>query len=235
MTSSIAANGGLGISVVVPVYRNRETLAPLHDDLRSALQRSGLSYELIFVNDACPEHSGAALACLARDNEAVRVISFAKNRGQQHAIMKGLSEVRGAYTAVLDADLQDPPALLVEMIEKLRLSTDDAILAEKQGMYQSAGRLLWSKLFKWCIHLLTGMPRNAGSYVVMTRRMVDAVLAYRAKHPYLLGMIGCSGLSVSSLRYQRAKREYGTSSYTGAMRLKIGLRAIFSVLAWKMR
>ena len=219
--------------VVIPVYKNRETLIPLAEQLDAVFQEMGATYCLIFVEDACPDHSTDVLSGTV-DDKPIRVIKLKERGGQQRAIFQGLQEVTSPYVVVMDADLQDPPAAIPKLYEVLQSGEYDAVFAGRTGQYQARSRHITSYLFKWTVHKLTNVPIDAGGYVLMTQRMVEQLLAYEAENPYMVGMIGCANLPVTSIPVPRSKREIGESSYSAAMRFKMGASAIYHIITqWK--
>ena len=217
------------ISVVLPVYRNEESLAELHGRLTAVLADE--EHELVFVVDGSPDGSKEALERLARRDPSVHVLALPRNRGQQRAILDGLAAARGDAVVVMDADLQDPP----EAIPALRAASGgfEAVFAGRRGLYESPGRLTTSRFFKRLNHLLCGVPVDAGAFVLMQRRMVDAVLGLRGPAPVLTSMIGLTGLPTASVPVERAPRARGHSAYTASGRLRAGLRGVAWGLLWR--
>lgn len=218
------------LSVVSPVYGNAATLAALHSRISAVTGALG-PIEMIFVDDACPHGSGAVLDRLAAEDPRVRVLHLPANRGQHGAILAGLASARGRRVAVIDADLQDPPEALPELVALLESDAWDAVFAGRLGRYSSTWRSLTGRGFKWVLARLTHLPKDAGAYVVMSRAMVDAVVALRAERPYLPGMIGATGLTRTSVPVPRDSRPAGRSAYVGAARARVALPALFDS-AW---
>ena len=220
------------VSVVVPVYRNAATVQELHRRLRRVLQTQGLEYELIFVEDACPDGSLEPLIALAEEDPRVGVLSLARNVGQHRAVLAGLAHARGRKIVVMDADLQDPPEAIPVLLARLG-DGYSAAFAGKHGEYEPPARLLTGRAFKALLQLLCGVPADAGMYFAIDRRMAEQLLAFHAPAPYLVAMIGCAGLPLASAPVRRARRPSGRSAYNTWKRLKIGVTAIAWTLAWK--
>jgi glycosyltransferase involved in cell wall biosynthesis len=225
---------GPDLSVVLPVYRNREMLHALCGRVCDVLDAQGRPYELVFVNDACPEGSGAVLEDLARINPHVVVLTLEQNVGQQRAVLTGLRRARGRWVVVMDADLQDPPEAIPLLLAAAKAGAA-AVFAGRRGRYESPLRLLTSRLFKGTMHLLCGVPADAGLYVAMNRQMLERVLALDNPRPHLVAMIGCTGLPVASIPVRRAERPAGRSAYTSWGRLEVAWQALTWVLAHKLR
>jgi glycosyltransferase involved in cell wall biosynthesis len=219
------------LSVVLPMYRTRALLPDLHRRLAAVLDAIGLPAEMLFVDDACPEGSAVALAALAASDPRVRVLSLARNVGQQRAVLAGLAASRGQVVVTLDADLQDPPEAIPRLLALLEHGAS-AAFAGRRGRYESRMRLLTSRLFKRTMAQLCGVPPDAGLFVAMRRPLVERLLAARPGRPHLVAMIGCSGLPLASLPVERSVRPVGRSSYGAWRRLRSGLDAVWWVLRW---
>ena len=225
------------VSVVLPVYRNRATLDELHRRLSAVLAGASLSYELIFVDDACPEGSGAAVAELAARDPRVRRISLSRNVGQQRAAWLGLSAARGAWAVVMDADLQDPPEAIPALLSAATPGVD-AVLAAWRGRYEGKGRLFTSRVFKTLRERLTEYPRDAGMFLALRQPLVEEILRNDVPHPFLPSLVGLSGRRFVTVPVERAARPGGGSAYSRAARLLRAARElafIFQRRAWRVR
>jgi glycosyltransferase involved in cell wall biosynthesis len=219
------------ISVVLPVYRNEETLSELRRRLGAAL--AGRQYELLFVVDGSPDGSTAVLEEIAAGDPDVRFLPLARNMGQQRAIIEGMAAARGDTVVVMDADLQDPPEAIATLLEAAASSRAGAVFAGRRGAYESPGRLATSRLFKRINHLLCGVPADAGAFVLMRRPVVDGVLALRGPPPVLTSMIGLTGLATVSVPVERGPRPSGRSTYGPGARVRAGLRGVAWGLIWR--
>jgi polyisoprenyl-phosphate glycosyltransferase len=221
------------LSVVLPVFKNAQVLPELHARLHYSLDTHNLDYELLFVNDACPQGSLAVLRQLAGSDPRVAVLSLAHNAGQQRAIMLGLEFSRGESVVVMDADLQDPPEAIPSLLELLD-HQHPVVFAGRRGHYEEGGRLVTSRFYKLLLHWLTGIKVDAGLFLAMEREVALAVLSIQDADPYLVAMIGCTGCPTFSIPVERSRREYGQSTYTSWGRIKSGLGALRWVLTYKM-
>jgi glycosyltransferase involved in cell wall biosynthesis len=209
------------VSVVVPVYRNAETLAELAARVRSALE--GRSYELIFVDDLSPDDSRSRAGEIARRDPAIKVIALEERVGQQRAILAGLAVVLGAWTVVLDADLQDPPEAIPKLLAR-GSEGFDAVFAGRRGEYESRGRIWTSRLYKKVLALVCRLPPGAGLYLALSRRMTDHLR--REAEGWILPPVGLAGLPVTSIPVERQRRKVGTTAYTSWRRLHVGLASL---------
>ena len=217
------------VAVVVPVFRNADTVAELHARLADAL--AGEAVRFVFVDDACPDGSRAALAAVASADPRVEVVSLARNGGQHRAILAGLARSSAEWTVVLDADLQDPPEAVPLLLARARAGGADAVFGGRRGRYEQRLRLVTSRLFKHTLALLTGLPRDAGLFVVLHRSLVEQLLSLRGPEPFLTAMIACTSAPTTSVAVERSARPTGRSAYRSVDRARAAARA----LPWLVR
>jgi glycosyltransferase involved in cell wall biosynthesis len=215
------------VSVVVPVFRNRDSLRELAAGVRAALAGTW-PYELVLVDDACPDGSGALIDELARTDDAVVPLHLAVNRGQQRAVLAGLAVARGSWCAVMDADLQDRPEDLQPLVRRALAGDVDGVFGGRRSRYESTWRSLTGRVHRRLRSLLLPLPADAGLFVVLSRAAVERVLALRGPSPAVVAMIGCAGLRLVSVGVVREARQSSPSTYSEAMRLRVAL----GTLAW---
>lgn len=221
------------VSVIVPVYKNHDTLVDLHLQVSTVLHSLCEEFEFVFVDDNCPQNSIAVLRKLAGDDDRVSVVQMKQNVGQQNAVLTGLRYAHGKTAVIMDADLQDPPSALPNLIRKINEGYD-VVFAGRRGSYQAYSRLFTSQLYKWALHVLTGVPTDAGLFMALQKDTVQKLLAVYSTPPHLVAMLGVLNLRTLSIPVEREKRPSGESAYTSWMRLKVGLGAAFWALKWKL-
>jgi hypothetical protein len=148
--------------------------------------------------------------------------------------MAGLACAEGDAVVVLDADLQDPPEAIPLLLEGLRGGWA-AVFAGRRGRYESPGRLASSRVFKRLLGGLCGVPRDAGMFVALSRPLVDRVVALRDRAPYLVAMIGCTGLPSTSVPVARSSAPGRRSSYTSLGRMRLASSALLRIPVWRLR
>lgn len=215
------------LSVVIPVFRNADTISELYQRLDKVLT----DYEIIFVNDGC-SNSKDPLNQLAKKSSKIKVLNNEKNQGQNIAILLGIRQAKGQNVVIMDADLQDHPEAIPKLISKLDEGYD-AVFAGRRGIYQSFLRLATSKSYKFGIHLLSGVPVDAGIFLIMSKDTVRQVLKF--KQPYVIPAIGLSKLKITSIPVERSKRLEGSSAYSSWKRLKIGTKIVTWTLINKLK
>ncbi|MGW8178489.1 MAG: glycosyltransferase family 2 protein [bacterium] len=212
------------LSLVIPVYRNPNTLVRLHQELVKAVEDQA-GVEMLFVDDHCPEDSFAVLRGLARVDDRVRIVRMSKNLGQNRAAIAGMACATGRTIVIMDADLQDPPSAIPRLIDSL--DGFGAVFAGRAGEYESRSRLWSSRLFKWLLHICSGrrIPADAGLFLAMSREMCDQILQIRDSNPYLIELIGSTGLPLTSIKVERRPDTNRKSAYSLGMRAGLAWRA----------
>jgi glycosyltransferase involved in cell wall biosynthesis len=219
------------VSIVIPVYRNADTLAELYRQLARAVGERW-SLEIVFVDDACPAGSLEVLRRLAAADGRVAVVALAANVGQNRAVLTGLGYARGKVVVVMDADLQDPPEAVPLLVDALGRGPA-AVFAGRRGSYQPAARMACTHVFRWVLHHLSmrRLPRDAGLFVAMKRGVAERLARSADPRPYVVGMIGRAGVPVHSIPVERRPNPAGRSGYSGWMRLRLAAQAVAGLLA----
>ena len=215
------------LSVIAPVYGNATTLGELHRRVRAAAGERQL--QLILVDDASPDDSRRVIAELAAGDPGVEPLLLERNVGQHAAVLEGMRRARGRWTAVLDADLQDPPEAIPVLIASA-VDGEDVVFAGRHGAYEGPGRRAASWIFKRLLGHLAGVPRDAGMFFVANRRAVDRLLALDGPPPFVVAMVGAAGLRARSVPVER-DRDPGGSAYTTRLRIRSALRGLRWALA----
>ncbi len=229
---STPPRSGARTAVVVPVYRNADTLAPLAERLAAAL--TGRDWSLRIVVDACPDGSGVVARRLASADDRVRVTELPVNGGQHAALARGLAEEADADAWVcLDADLQDPPEAVPVLLDRLAAGDVGAVFAGRRGAYESVLRRATGTVHRRVAARLTGLPPDAGAFLAMDRAVrtavVTEVIAGRA--PSVVLAVARADRPVVSVPVERDARPVGTSAWTASARLRQSARS----LAWALR
>jgi glycosyltransferase involved in cell wall biosynthesis len=215
------------VAVVVPVYRNAESLGALAARLGAALTTS---WTLHLVVDACPAGSGTVADGLAAADPRIRVSHLPVNVGQHRAIAYGLAAETDADAWVcMDADLQDPPEAVPLLLAGLDAQASAGVFAGRRGAYESSGRRLTGSLHRRTLAVLTGLPADAGAFFAMRRPLRDAVLTGLRDRgaPSVVVAAGASGLRLISVPVTRDVRTQGRSAWTSRARLRQSARTLW--------
>ncbi len=204
------------LSVVVPCYNEQEVLRATHERLTGVLAGlSTLDYELIFVNDGSRDDTQPILMQLQLVDPHVRVLLLSRNFGHQVAVTAGLEEASGDAVVIIDADLQDPPEVIPEMVQLWQAGNDVVygLRVDRQG--ESKFKLWTAKIFYRLINRLseTKMPFDAGDFRLLDRRVVEVINAMPERARFLRGMVSWAGFRQVSLPYERAARHAGATKY----------------------
>lgn len=213
----------------MPVYRNASTLPALVERIHRTFASREEHYEVILVDDASPDDSLAVAHALAASDDSVSVVALPRNIGQNAALLAGFAAAGGDWVVALDGDLQDPPEAVPRLLDLGYQGKFDVVFAGRRGRYQSGSRMLSSRLYKCTLHLLCGLPRDAGLCFVAHRRAVSSLLERRADG-WILPMLGLSGHPATSLPVARDARSEGRSAYSGWGRLRVAVPPIVYAL-----
>ncbi len=218
--------------MVVPVYRNEATLNALAASISSAL--ADQPWRLRLVVDGSPDASLSVARQLAEADPRIAVTDLAVNLGQHRALTRGLAhEPTASAWACLDADLQDPPEALPVLLERLSAGDVAAVFAGRCGAYETAARLTTGQLHRRLLARLTGLPLDAGAYVVLGPEARRAVLALGG--PSIVAGIGISGVPTTSIPVARSARPVGPSAWTSTARLRQSARTLIWAAARRAR
>ena len=216
------------LSVVAPVYDEEAGLEAFYARVCTALR--GYPFELVFVDDGSRDSSPEILERLAETDPRVCVVFLSRNFGHQTALTAGLDHARGDAVVMIDADLQDPPELISEMVDYWRRGCDVVYAVRHERAGESAFKL---KTAKWFYSLFGALAQvklqhNSGDFRLLDRRALDAVNSMRERHRFLRGMTVWVGFTQAAVAYERDARYAGETKYTLPRMIRFSLDAIFS-------
>lgn len=219
------------LSVVVPCYNEEEGLRECHSRLTSALDSLCASeYEVIYVNDGSRDGTGEILRSLHAASDCTRVVMLSRNFGHQAAVTAGLSASRGQSVVMIDADLQDPPELISEMLELWRKGFEVVYGVRESRAGEGRFKLWTAQAFYRLINRLSDVeiPLDSGDFRLLDRRAVESLLSMPERHRLLRGMSSWIGFRQIGLKYARAPRFAGSTKYPLRKMLNLALDGIFS-------
>jgi glycosyltransferase involved in cell wall biosynthesis len=215
-------------SIVAPIYDEVENLPELYRRVREVMDSLRDSWELVLVDDGSSDGSTEAIRALAQQDEHVRPVIFARNFGHQPAITAGWDYARGQAVIIMDADLQDPPEVIPELIAKWRQGYEVvyAVRAEREG--ETWFKKTTAALFYRIVRSITdvNIPVDSGDFRLMDRKVVDVLKTMRERHRFPRGMSAWVGFRQVGVPYKRASRFSGTTKYPFNKMLKLALNAI---------
>ena len=222
----------MDLSVIIPIYNEESNIAELYRRLHGVLDGMSLTggYELIFVNDGSHDQSLPMLKALAEQDERVRYFDFSRNFGHQIAVSAGLDHARGDAISIIDADLQDPPELIVDLYAKLRQGYDVVYAKRRSRQGESYAKKLTAKLFYRILARITrvSIPVDTGDFRIISRRIVLTLRQMPEQHKFLRGQIAWVGFRQTFVEYDRAERAGGETGYTYRKMLSFALDGITS-------
>lgn len=206
------------ISIIVPCHNEEEMVPIFHKEIAEVSEQiPDAAFELIFVNDGSKDATLAELKRLAALDERVHYLSFSRNFGKEAAMVAGLRHATGNYVAVMDADLQDPPAMLVEMVALIRIDEYDCIgtkRLDRKG--EPPIRSFFARQFYHLINRIsdTEIVDGARDFRLMTRQMVDAVLEMTEYNRFSKGIFSWVGFETKYLSYENQERVAGKTTWS---------------------
>ncbi|MEC1471014.1 glycosyltransferase family 2 protein [Bacillus haynesii] len=217
-------------SIVVPVYNEAEVLQSTYDRLKTVMNSTGGPYELIFVNDGSSDDSIHMLKSLAQSDPAVKCINFSRNFGHQIAITAGTDYAAGEAIVVIDADLQDPPELILEMAEKWRQGFDVVYAVRTKREGETFFKKQTAAMFYRILRRLTDVdiPVDTGDFRLMDRKVVNEMNKLKEKNPFVRGLVSWLGFKQAAVYYERHERLAGETKYPLKKMLKLSLDGITS-------
>lgn len=217
------------LSWIVPMYRTSDHLDELLARIGATSARMGVPHEVILIDDACPEDSGAAAEEAASARPVVRVIHHARNQGQDGAIRSGLRLCRADWAVAIDGDLQDPPEAVL-LLWAAREAGVDAAFANRVGLYTSPGRRFTSLVYRRLASLLAGLPAGACLFLLMNRRLIDRIAATTREQISILAVLAATEGRWASVPITRNPRPSGRSAYSGLRRLDKALVSLWQIV-----
>ena len=219
------------ISLIIPCYNEEAVLPQLYKETTDVLKTLQMDYELLFINDGSKDGTLAVLKNLAENDKAVHYISLSRNFGKEAAMYAGFCNAKGDYVAVMDADLQDPPTLIPQMLELLQSGLYDSVATRRVSRRGEPPIRSWfAKQFYKLINMISDadVVDGARDFRLMRREMVDAVIAMGENNRFSKGIFGWVGFRTYWLDYENRERAAGTTKWSFRKLLKYGFDGIIS-------
>ena len=217
------------LSIISAVYNEEEVLPFFFERTTAAAKKTGLEYELIMVNDGSADSSLEILKKNAAENDSIRVVSFSRNFGQQTALTAGLMAAKGDIVMILDSDLQDPPELLNEFIEKWKQGFK-VIYGVRQKRKENLFKRFSYHLFYRILNFLSkgSIPLDSGDFCLMDRVVVNALNSFPERTRFIRGLRSWVGFKQIGVEYERDKRLAGEAKYTFTKLIQLAADGLFS-------
>ncbi len=215
-------------SIVAPVFNEEQTLPHFYKRIITVMEQVAEPFELLLINDGSRDASLQIMQNLHEHDPRVRVVDFSRNFGHQVAISAGLDYARGDAVIILDADLQDPPEVIPELIAHWKDGAEVVYAQRSKRLGESSFKLLTARLFYRLVERITSIdiPRDTGDFRLLDRHVVEALVKMREQHRFMRGLSAWVGFRQEAVSYERQERFAGTTKYPLYKMIRFSLDAI---------
>ncbi len=218
------------ISIVIPCYNEQDVIEICHKAVTDVIDAQPYDFEIIYINDGSHDKTQELLEAISRKDKRVSVIKLSRNFGKEAAMTAGIDHVAGDAMIILDADLQDPPALIPDLIQKWKETGADIVYGQR---LIREGETWFKKLtasgFYNVINYIASnveIPKNTGDFRLMNRRTIDALVQLREKHRFMKGLFTWVGYEQVAFQYNRAPRAAGDTKWSYLKLWQLALEGI---------
>jgi glycosyltransferase involved in cell wall biosynthesis len=203
------------ISLIVPVYNESSNIMEFYFKVTRVMNQTGYGYELVFINDGSRDDSLEKLSGLREKDHRIKIIDLSRNFGKELAVTAGLDNCRGDAVIPIDADLQDPPEVIPELLAKWKEGYDVVYATRNRRDGESSMKKMTAHLFYRVIKSLTPIhiPQDTGDFRLMSRKVVNALKELRERHRFMKGLFSWVGFRQTSVSYRREPRFAGKSKF----------------------
>lgn len=217
-------------SIVAPIYNEAPNISQLYTRITEVLEKTGEPWELVMVDDGSSDGSKGLIRELAEQDSRVRPVIFARNFGHQIAVTAGLDYSRGEAVVIIDADLQDPPEVILDLIDRWKEGYEVVYATRAKREGESWFKLFTAASFYRIIQRITdvNIPMDTGDFRLLDRKVVDVMGQMRERHRFLRGMSVWVGFNQTGVEYERAERFAGETKYPLSKMIRFASDAITS-------
>jgi len=217
-------------TIIAPIFNELENIPELYPRVRDVMEKTGEPWEFILVDDGSTDGSTQVIRKLAENDERVRPVIFARNFGHQIAVTAGVDYSRGEAVVIIDADLQDPPEIILDLITKWREGYDVVYAVREEREGESWFKKTTASFFYRLIHAITNVdiPLDTGDFRLMDKKVVSVIQQMREKHRFLRGMSAWVGFKQVGVTYKRKPRYSGETKYPLKKMIQFAMNAITS-------
>lgn len=219
------------ISIVIPMYNEHEIANMCYKRINEVIkQLNNYEYEIIFINDGSKDNTQLILEEIAKEDKNVKILSFSRNFGHQAAVTAGIKYVTGDAIVIMDADLQDPPELIPDML-KLWEDGNEVIYGKRKARKgESLFKLMTAKMFYNTLNALSDVdiPKDTGDFRLVDRKVVDTINNLPEHNKFLRGLFSWVGYKQYAYEYERQERKAGKTKYPLKKMLKLAADGIVS-------
>ncbi|MEK6220967.1 MAG: glycosyltransferase family 2 protein [Chloroflexota bacterium] len=224
-------------SIVIPIYNESESMAELYRRIVAVMDEVKETWEFVMVDDGSKDNSGEEIMMLAENDQRVRPVIFARNFGQQSAVAAGLDFARGAAVIVIDADLQDPPELIPQLIKKWREGYQVVYAKRLSRAGETFFKRITAKTFYRVINRITDIdiPLDTGFFRLIDRKVVSVLTSMKEHHRFFRAMSIWVGFKQIGVEYEREERFAGETNYRIKDMVKLAMNAITGFSFWPLQ
>ncbi|GGG14791.1 glycosyl transferase [Lysinibacillus alkalisoli] len=217
------------VSIIVPCYNEEQNIEAFYEETRTILNQLAMQCEIIFINDGSKDGTQRQLSRLHDKDDHCHYIQFSRNFGKEAAMLAGLSYATGAYSIIMDADLQHPPELIPKLIEKAEEGYDQ-VIAKRNRKGDNVSRTFFTNIYYKCINAMTDVhfENGIGDFRLLSRKAVNALLNLREYNRFSKGLFSWIGFEAATITYENVTRAEGDSKWSFRSLLNYGIDGIIS-------
>jgi len=218
------------LSIIIPFYNEQEVIEECQNRIASSVQAIDMDVEIIYINDGSKDNTLSILAKLMESDTRIKIIDLSRNFGKEIAMTAGIDAAKGDAVIVIDADLQDPPELMVDMVSTWREGYDVVYAKRVERKGESFMKKFTARLFYKLINKIsdTEIPENVGDFRLMSRQAVDALNEVRERKRFMKGLFAWIGFPQKAIEYSRDPRFAGETSWNYGKLIKFAVEGISS-------
>jgi len=218
------------LSIIIPFYNEQEVIEECQSRLSSAVKAIDMDVEMIYINDGSKDDTLIILSKLLEKDSRIKIIDLSRNFGKEIAMTAGIDAAKGDAVIVIDADLQDPPELMADMVSKWREGFDVVYAKRVERKGESFMKKLTASLFYKLINKIsdTEIPENVGDFRLMSRQAVDALNQVRERKRFMKGLFAWIGFPQTAIEYSRDPRFAGETNWNYGKLIKFAVEGISS-------
>lgn len=220
----------IDLSIVIPVYNEEQNVAALLERLDGVVKQLNVAVEFVFINDGSRDNTIAIIKQFAQLDDRIKYIDLSRNFGHQVAVSAGLDNCQGNSVVIIDADLQDPPELIIPMYEKYKKGFEVVYAKRRTREGESALKKVTAKYFYRILQRITSIniPVDTGDFRIIDRKIVEVLRQMPEREKYLRGQIAWVGFNQTFVEYDRDSRQAGQTGYTYRKMIRFALDGITS-------
>jgi glycosyltransferase involved in cell wall biosynthesis len=217
------------LSVIVPCFNEEEVIEETYKRLTNVLKENHINYEILFINDGSIDKTLEILTNIAKNDPKIKIISFSRNFGHQSAVSAGIHHCNGDYAVIIDADLQDPPEVIPELLSLAKKEQANVVYGVRK---KRKGETFFKRFTAWAfykiINLLSDvpLPENTGDFRLIDKKVIDAFNQLPEKNKYIRGLISWIGFKQIPYYYVREPRFAGETKYPLSKMIKFATTAL---------